>query len=260
LAALTGRGGIGELTDALPPMPFGVWDDTSVLRVQLYSGHLASASEAAVRAGSNRIAVQNDAGGWEIVGFAEAELVAPDTYALTHLLRGLDGSDFAIGASASGNRVLVLDSRVASVPVETLWLGQVLDLRAFAGRADLTGQALSVAIGTDPLLPLAPVELTAVRDGSGDIAFAWRRRSYTDPNGWGSVVPALDFAPEAYRVTVFDGATAVRTLATATQAVAYAAAEQIADFGASPASFTFTVAQISAEYGAGHAAQGEFHD
>jgi hypothetical protein len=260
LAALTGRAGIGELAEALTPMPFGAWDDTSVLRVTLYAGHLASASEAAVRAGSNRIAVQNDAGAWEIIGFAEAELVAPGTYALTHLLRGLDGSDFAIGASTAGNRVLVLDSRVANVPVETLWLGQTLDLRAFAGRADLTGQALAVAIGTEPLLPLAPVELTAVRDGSGDIAFAWRRRSYTDPNGWGTVVPALDFAPEAYRVTVFDGATAVRTLATATQAVAYAAAEQIADFGASPASFTFTVAQISAEYGAGHAAQGEFHD
>ena len=73
-------------------------------------------------------------------------------------------------------------------------------------------------------------------------------------------LPALDFAPEAYRVTVFDGATAVRTLATATPAAAYTAAEQIADFGASPASFTFTVAQVSAEYGAGHAAQGEFHD
>ena len=249
-----------DVADALTPMPFGAWDDMSVLRVTLYAGHLASASEAAVRAGSNRIAVQNDAGGWEIVGFAEAELVAPGTYALTHLLRGLDGSDFAIGASTAGNRVLVLDSRVASVPVETVWLGQTLDLRAFAGRADLTGQALAVAIGTEPLLPLAPVELTAVRDGSGDIAFAWRRRSYTDPNGWGTVVPALDFAPEAYRVIVFDGATAVRTIATATPAAAYTAAEQATDFGTSPTSFSFTVAQVSAEYGAGHEAQGEFHD
>jgi hypothetical protein len=136
----------------------------------------------------------------------------------------------------------------------------VLDLRAFAGRADLTGQALSVAIGTNPLLPLAPVELTAVRGGSGDIGFAWRRRSYTDPNGWGSVVPALDFAPEAYRLTVFDSGTAVRTIATAAPAASYTAAEQAADFGASPTSFTFTVAQVSAEYGAGHVAQGEFHD
>ena len=196
----------------------------------------------------------------DFAGKAGTAVLNLDNGETAALLRGLDGSDFAIGASTAGNRVLVLDSRVASVPVETVWLGQTLDLRAFAGRADLTGQALSVAVGTEPLLPLAPVDLTAVRDGSGDIAFAWRRRSYTDPNGWGTVVPALDFVPEAYRVIVFDGTTAVRTIATTTQAAAYTAAEQAADFGASPASFTFTVAQISAEYGAGHAAQGEFHD
>jgi hypothetical protein len=74
------------------------------------------------------------------------------------------------------------------------------------------------------------------------------------------VVPALDFAPEAYRLTVFDSGTAVRTIAAATPAATYTAAEQAADFGASPTSFTFTVAQVSAEYGAGHVAQGEFHD
>jgi hypothetical protein len=230
-----------------------------VLRVTLYAGHLASASEAAVRAGSNRIAVQNDAGDWEIIGFAEAELVAADTYELTHLLRGLDGSDFAIGASAAGNAVLVLDGHAASVPVETLWLGETLDLRAFAGRADITGQPLSVAIKTDPLLPLAPVDLSATRDGSGDITFTWTRRSHADPNGWGANVPALDFAPESWRLTIFDGATPVRTITPTSPTATYTAPEQTADFGV-PTTFTFEIAQVSLEYGAGHAVEGEFHD
>ena len=39
----------------------------------------------------------------------------------------------------------------------------------------------------------------------------------------------------------------------------YAAAEQVADFGALPAEFGFTVSQLSAELGAGAAATGAFN-
>jgi hypothetical protein len=38
----------------------------------------------------------------------------------------------------------------------------------------------------------------------------------------------------------------------------YAAAEQIADFGALPARFAFAVEQVSPVLGPGHGAQGEF--
>jgi hypothetical protein len=104
------------------------------------------------------------------------------------------------------------------------------------------------------------VDLSATRDGSGDITFTWTRRSHADPNGWSANVPALDYAPEAWRLTIFDGAAPVRTIETASPAATYTAAEQTADFGAAPAAFSFAIAQVSLEYGPGHVAEGEFHD
>ena len=68
----------------------------------------------------------------------------------------------------------------------------------------------------------------------------------------------LDFVPEAYRVTIFNGVTPVRTIDATTATVAYSLAQQSADFGAPPASFAFTVAQKSPLYGPGHAATATF--
>ena len=57
----------------------------------LVSGGSALGSElSAVLAGANRIAVETDTGDWEVIGFAEAELVSPGIYNLRRLLRGLD--------------------------------------------------------------------------------------------------------------------------------------------------------------------------
>jgi len=249
---------LGELTAALPAGSFGEWDDTSKVRLRAYSGHFSSASEAAVLAGSNRLAVLGDDGEWEVLGFAEAELLAPGLYELSHLLRGMDGS--ASGAAAMGRRVFVPDSRAVSVPVDGAWLDTTMNLRAFAGRSDVTGQALAVEIGLGPVLPLAPTNLVATRTlPLGDITLTWSRRSRADPNGTGAGVPALEYVPEAYRVTIFNGASPVRSIDVGAVLAAYPATLQLLDFGSLPASFTFTVAQMSAGFGAGHPAQGVFH-
>jgi hypothetical protein len=87
---------------------------------------------------------------------------------------------------------------------------------------------------------------------------SWIRRSRTDTDSWVPADAPLDFAPEAYRVTILDGVTPVRTFEPTTAAVTYATADQTADFGAPPASFSFTVAQLSALYGPGHAARSIF--
>ena len=224
------------------------------------AAHAAAAvhGEAAVLAGSNRLAVLGDDGEWEVLGFAEAELLAPGLYELSHLLRGMDGS--ASGAAAAGRRMFVPDSRAVSVPVDGAWLDTTMNLRAFAGRSDVTGQALAVEIGLGPVLPLAPTNLVATRTlPLGDITFTWSRRSRADPNGTGAGVPALEYVPEAYRVTIFNGASPVRSIDVGAASAAYPAALQLLDFGSLPASFTFTVAQMSAGFGAGHPAQGVFH-
>ncbi|HEV7719564.1 MAG TPA: hypothetical protein VGO70_11380 [Arsenicitalea sp.] len=132
VARAVGTAMLGELVDALAGGPIAVWDAGNVLTLELYSGHLASADDPAVLAGSNRLAIETDAGAWEIVGFADAELVSPNTYRLTRLLRGLDGSSDAVGAASAGNRVMVLYDRVVTAPVPSEWLGDTLALKAYS--------------------------------------------------------------------------------------------------------------------------------
>ena len=257
LARLTRAASIGELVTGLAAGPIHRWDNSGVT-IRLYGGHVASIDEGAALAGGNRIAVETDVGAWEVLGFAGAELIAPGTYRLNRLLRGLGGSDVAMGPAATGNRLVLLDDRVAVLPVEGEWLGGSLELRAYAGRSDAVGTEVSVPLGLSPMLPLPPVHLWARRGAGGAIAIGWVRRSRADSGNWSAAEVPADNLPEAYRVTIFDGAVAVRSIEAATPSASYAAAGQVADFGAPPAGFDFTVAQVSPVYGPGHAAAGRF--
>src|SRR5690606_16917618 len=82
LARLGANAALGELVEPFDAGPTAIWDRGSTLALRLYSGHLASADEAAVLAGANRLAVRNDAGGWELVGFARTDLISPGVYEL----------------------------------------------------------------------------------------------------------------------------------------------------------------------------------
>ena len=256
-ANLPRRGLLGTVAAPMRLGPTGVWDNGNAVEVTLLAGHLSSAEPLAVLSGSNRLAIETDSGGWEVIGFAQAELVSAGRYRLTGLLRGLEGTE--LGTAAAGKAVMVLDGRTTTLPVEQGWLGEARDFRVYAGAADIEGVALSVATGVALALPLPPVHLRATRIASGDIALRWVRRSRGDGDGWGAAESPLEHVPERYRLTIFDGMTAVRTLEVTGPDALYAGAEQAADFGGPPSGFAFTVAQVSPVLGVGHAARGEFH-
>jgi hypothetical protein len=86
----------------------------------------------------------------------------------------------------------------------------------------------------------------------------WVRRSRADPQGWATADVPLEHLPEAYRVTIFDSGTPVRTIETGGPDATYTAAQQTADFGAPPSGFDWSVAQVSPVYGPGHAVTGSF--
>lgn len=257
VAELVRRGLVGQLATALPAGPVGVWDQGSVVDVTLLAGHLASAEPLAVLAGSNRLAIETDADGWEVIGFARAEMVGVGQYRISGLLRGLDGT--RAGKATAGSRVMVLDGRCVTMPVEAGRLGETRDLRIYAGSADVVGEALTLAADAGPALPLPPVHLRARREAGGDIRLTWIRRSRADGDGWGLAEAPLEHGPEAYRVTVLSGNTLVREFTCSEPTALYSATEQVADFGVAPSTLGFTVSQLSPVLGAGHAARGEFH-
>ena len=260
LARLGRPATLGVLASALDAGPAALWDRANAPEVTLYGGHLSSASEAAVLSGANRLAVQHDGGGWEILGFAGASLVSPATYRLTGLLRGLGGTlDGLVGTASAGRPVLLLDDGVAIVEASGAEIGAALDFIAYAGAADPTGEPFGVSLDLSPLLPLAPTRLSAKRDAAtGDLTLSWIRRGRVDATGWAATEIPLDYAPEAYEVTILDGQTPLRTLTVAEHTMLYAAADQTADFAGLATEFTLRVAQVSAVYGPGHSAETTF--
>lgn len=256
LARLTRPASLGTLVSPLAPGPIHGWDNAGVT-VTLAAGHVATIEELAALDGGNRLAVETDAGGWEVLGFAGASLVAPQTYRLTRLLRGLGGTDAVMGPAASGNRVVLLDVRVAVVDVAPEWLGGTLALRAYAGAGDAVGTLFEVAIGLDGLPPLPPGHLRARRVAGGDVALSWVRRSRADTGNWALLEVPLE-GTEGYAVEILDGPAPVRSLEVAGPAATYPAADQVADFGSLPAAFDWRVRQLSPAYGPGHATQGAF--
>ncbi|MCP8884244.1 glycoside hydrolase/phage tail family protein [Devosia sp. XJ19-1] len=254
LASLVRPAVFGDVLTAFAPGPLSRWDRGAGLEINLGAGHLADVDTLSALAGSNRIAVQTDAGDWEVIGFAQAELIGPGQYRLTQLLRGLEGSDAAMGSVSAGRRVVVLDARVAILPIDTHWIGESRSLRFSAGQA--SGLMETVSLGLGPALPLAPVHLQAMRQADGAIALHWTRRSRTDADGWGVAEPMLEHVPESWRVEIFDAGIVRRTIETAVPVASYGLADQTADFGGPAPVFDFTVRQISLVLGAGHAAMG----
>jgi hypothetical protein len=112
---------------------------------------------------------------------------------------------------------------------------------------------LTVTPGDTALKPLAPVHVAARRAGDG-IHISWIRRTRIDGDNWGVEVP-LGEETDAYTLEILSGGAVVRTIACASPQALYAAADELADFGAAQTSLHVRVAQISATVGAGHVAE-----
>jgi len=107
---------IGATLTPLPYLPPTLWDRVSEFDIYMPNGVWFAVSEAETLAGANRFAVETEAG-WEIIGAANVQLIAENTYRLKTLLRGLSNSDdLMISVIPSGARVVALDSGLANLP------------------------------------------------------------------------------------------------------------------------------------------------
>jgi hypothetical protein len=248
---------IGETLDDLPAGPTARWDRASSVRVKLYGGALASIGDARVLEGGNAAAVRNAGGAWEIFQFANAELVDGQTYMLSRLLRGQAGSEVAMASPLpAGAPFVVLGAHMVPIAAGLDALARPMQLRIVAsGRNhdDPTAVALTVTPGDTALKPLAPVHVAARRAGDG-VHISWIRRTRIDGDGWGVEVP-LGEEVEAYALDFLSGGSVVRSIACASPQALYAAADELADFGAVQTSLHIRVTQLSSTVGAGHAAE-----
>ena len=238
-----------DLTSATP----GLWQRGAGLRVRLVHGALGSIDETALLAGGNVAAIGDGSGSWEVLQFRDADLIAPDTWQLSHLLRGQQGTDAVMPPVwSAGSTFVLMDAAPAQVTVPTSLRGVTRMYRVGPASKPVDHGSfvdLTHAAGALGLRPYAPVQLRATGDGLGGHVISWVRRTRVDGDSWTLPDVPLGEAYEAYRVQVFVAGALRREETVTAQGYIYDAAAQTGDGVSGP--FTVEVAQISDLYGPG---------
>lgn len=245
---------VGRTETALEAGPLWRWDRASSLDVTLSQEGPSSASDLAVLEGANLFALRGIDGSWEMVAAAGIELIGPGRYRLSRLLRGLGGSeDKAARIVPAGATIVRLDDGVVPLTDALADLGRTWLYRigpADRDHADPAVIEITTTARPDALRPFAPVRIGARREAEG-VRLSWIRRTRRDGDAWEPIEVPLGEDGERYDVDILDGSSVVRTLAAAAPEAVYAAADEVADFGAPQDTLALRVAQVSASVGRG---------
>ena len=244
---------MGATVTTLSSGPVWTWDRGNSVEVQLDHGALQSLPDERVLAGSNAALIGN-----EIVQFATAELIAAGRYRLSRLLRGQRGTEGEVVTHPAGSRFIMLDpARQVRPTFSVSRLGLTIAYKGAPvpeGPAGDHALSLPFANGGRGLKPFTPVHLRASRETGGDVRLSWIRRSRIGGDSWFAEVPLGEEAEE-YDVAILNGSTVLRATRVTSANLLYTAAQQVADFGAQPATLKWRVAQVSRVFGPGGSAE-----
>ncbi len=251
---LPARAVIGVTQSPLFAASPALYDHGPALRVQLSSGELSSVSTLEMLNGANAAVIgDGSVDNWEVFQFANATLVAPGVYDLSLRLRGQLGSDALMPAAwPVGSVFVLLDSapRQIDLALSSRGLSRHYRIGPAARPYDdpvyVHQQHAFDGIG---LRPYAPAHLKAERDGAGDLAISWVRRTRIDGDSWQSAEVPLGEDSEQYLLRVRQGTAIKREVTLSAPGWTYAASAQAADGVSAP--FTVEVAQVSASFGPG---------
>ncbi|MBI1360919.1 MAG: hypothetical protein GC155_11630 [Alphaproteobacteria bacterium] len=199
---------IGRLTSAPYPHVSGRWQEASV-RVSVPGEGPSSRDDGAVLNGANAMMVETTAG-WEMIQFAEAELVDVETYKLTRLLRGQQGSEpeMALGASVDA-RVAFLTGAERRLDVADWESGLALQWRTWRRTPEESDAWSSEIICLGAAARMwSPAHLRADR-ADGGLSLSWIRRARKGGDAWIAGEPPMEVA-EGYRIRVSNGGEAMR--------------------------------------------------
>ncbi len=252
-AELSRRAVMGQTENDLASARPGLWQRGPGVGVRLVHGALGSIDDAALFAGGNVAAISDTSGLWEVFQFRDAVLTGPDTWQLSHLLRGQQGTEVVMPPVwAAGSTVVVLDAAPLQLDVPSSLRGVTRMYRVGPASQPVDHPSyvdLTHAAGAVGLRPYAPVHPRAVPDGAGGHMLRWVRRTRIDGDNWALPDVPLGEAYEAYRVQVIQGGSVRRDVTVTSPEFVYDAAAQAADGVTAP--FDIEVAQISDLYGVG---------
>lgn len=268
VATITESGVFGDCETTL-----GDWvgkpviDWTNVVRVNVGAGvTLTSTTYAAVIAdkAENAYAIGED-GRWELGQFIIATFVSDGVYDLSGLLRGQNGTEWAMVGHEAGEIFVLLEmTGMRRVLMENSEVGLDRYYRGVTiGRLLTSADSEQFSNDAEGKKPWAPVGLKCVRDPvSGDATLTCRIRSRLACRLYGTLGTSIPDSEDIDTVEwdIYTGSplTYRRTLESEGDTVTYTAAEQIADGLALgvPLSFYAEVFKMSDVVGRGHALTG----
>lgn len=226
------------------------FDWANTVDVRLESGELSSYTRAQILEGA---APPYQLGG-EIF-YARSAVPAAGTYTLSGLLRARAGTESYMDAHAIGERFVVLDSTLRTIPQSAGDIGLEFDYKAVS-IGSTVGRASNVEFTNTALRlkPLSPVQVRGKPQDDDDYVIRWRRRTRYDAPLRDGVDAPLGEASERYEIDILRDGAVVRTLEATENTVTYTAAQQTADFGAAVAELAVDVYQMSEAYGRGYPA------
>jgi hypothetical protein len=172
-------------------------------------------------------------------------LTAPNTYQISHLQRGVNGTPRT--AHSNGEAVYIAkgtNNALISLPINQTLIGAQIDLKAVpnnVGLVDILTVTNHTIQGTY-YKPYAPSGVTATKDGAGNITINWTANN----TGLNALIP------QSFEVDIYNGVTVARTLTSSESTVRYLASEQITDFNVTQSTITIRVYQLSSEVGRGY--------
>jgi hypothetical protein len=194
------------------------WDDSSTLLVETSGGFspTSATDNEVLGVQRNIIAVRQQSGEWEIMGFVNATPLGDSQFILTRLLRGLRGTGHLIPSHTSGNaRVVFLTEEAIGVgewEAGTLFLGTPYYKIASYLEPVSAADPHQLSILGRSMRPFSPALLSYVRQTlppiltipQENVAITWSRRSkkLLDAFGAAGGPLATDEGPETYRVTL----------------------------------------------------------
>lgn len=221
---------VGVLVQPLGPGVRHRWDEVQALTVRVEGAAPQSASALAVLGGANALAVET-AAGWEVVQYRSATLVGADTWRLTGLLRGQQGTEVEMQAgAATGSVAVFLDERLARAEIGRNERGLPLICRVGpAGAAPGGAGFREVGFTLQGLYarPWSPAGLI-VEAGAEGWTVRWTPRVRLYGDGWDGEPAGVD--PMRFRVRVTDAEDVRRTMEVEGTTLLYSAADMGADF------------------------------
>lgn len=244
---------LGQSLNDFARGPVGRIDRGAGLEIELVDGALASATDAALLAGANLMAIgSSEADDWEIFQFQTATLLGARQYRLTGLLRGQFGTRTLMpDLRPAGAQVVLLDGVPRQLDLPSVARGVERHFRWGPARRALTDPTFRYAQHSfhgNGLRPYPVAHLRGQPQG-GDMVLSWIRSTRIDGDIWGEGDVPLGEDVEAYFLRIRQNGYTLRDMALTSASWTYPAAEIAFDTGGAP--YRVEVAQISARYGTG---------